>query len=185
MAISTEQAMGIPAIKEALERSQQGRPPLIEPGQVFKFVVYGKPIEQGSMTSFQDPHTGRLVMKHTEGLPQWRKTVAYAARLSMRGRAPVGKHKPLLMGCEFRFARPAAGKPGSAMALDFPTLGHDFDKLKRAIGDALTGVVYHDDGQIIGALLPDGKRWCRDNEQPGVVIRIALVSEQQRAFIQS
>lgn len=193
--MTLEQAMGTPAVRAAIEREQAAAPPLFEPGQVFAFDVVGKPIEQGSMTGFQDPRTGKVIMRHTEGLPEWRRTVAQACARAMRGRAPVGKHKPLLLGCEFRFDRPAAGKPGSAMALEWPTLGHDEDKLIRAVRDALTGVVYHDDGQVIGAALADAngrlvalpsfKRWTRAGECPGVLVRILPVAQAQRALIET
>lgn len=193
--LTLDQAMKIPTVRAALERAQAGEPPLLEPGQVFAFEAFGKPIEQGSMTAFVDPRTGKTVVKHTDGLPEWRRTVAAAAFAAMRGRAPVAAHKPLLLGCEFRFDRPAAGKPGSAMALEWPTLGHDEDKLVRAVRDALTGVVYHDDGQVIGAALadtngrlvglPSFKRWNRAGERPGVVVRILPVAQAQRALLET
>lgn len=195
--LTLDQAMKIPTVRAALERAQAGDPPLLEPGQVFVFEALGKPIEQGSMTGFQDPRTGRVVMRHTDGLPEWRRTVAQACARAMRGRAPVGKHKPLLLGCEFRFDRPVAGKPGSNMALAWPTLGHDEDKLTRAVRDALTGVLYVDDGQVVGsslnepgtarviAALPQLKRWTAPGECPGVVVRVLPVAVAQRVAFET
>ena len=46
----------------------------------------------------------------------------------------------------------------------------DIDKLSRAVADALTGVIYEDDSQIIS--LNTTKRYARSNEREGAKITL-------------
>lgn len=183
----------------ALTRIVNGVPELA-PGRVLAFDVAGEPIMQGSMRSFVDPRTLKVVTKPDDKrLKPWRKRVRAAAQVFMNGRAPVPRDKALLLGCEFRLDREAVTKTGAKRAgagLDWPSLGSDQDKLTRAIRDALTGVVYVDDSQIIGAAitdssglvvlaLPDFKRWTRPGERPGVTIRLTLAATAQRVLLET
>jgi Holliday junction resolvase RusA-like endonuclease len=80
----------------------------------------------------------------------WRRDVAQAAGLAMRGR-------PLLDGAlafhvTFYVPRPKThyGRRGlRPSALPFPTTRPDATKLLRAVEDALTGVVWRDDAQVV------------------------------------
>jgi Holliday junction resolvase RusA-like endonuclease len=189
--------MQIPAIRAALTRQVAGRPPEFLPGTVYAFDVEGDPVPEGSLVSFQDPRSGKIITKpQLPGLAPWRKLVASAAAMFMAGRAPIAKPKAVLIGCVFRIDREGKTKAGSSRpgrAHEWPVVNLDQDKLVRAVRDALKGVVYEDDGQVVGACiegptgkvtvgLPDFKRWTRPGERPGVTVRIALVASAQRAL---
>ena len=157
------------------------------PAKVLVIHINGEPVEQGSMVPSVNPHTGRTRLKHhnVEALERWRKTVAFAARRAIGQRPHFDDHDPLVLGVVFRLPRPGYGRPGSRM--DHPTAKHDQDKLTRAVRDALSGELYPDDGQVIGATveLPDGrvtgfadyKRYAADDELPGCTIRVARLSD--------
>lgn len=166
-------------------------------GRVFVIEVYGDPVPQGSKKALLFKGRPMLIDDNKPALMAWRRKVQLAATLFMDGRAPVHKHKPLLVGCVFRLDRAATTDNGSRRAgarLDYPVIGHDQDKLTRAVRDAMTGVVYEDDGQVLGSgmdnnggtivALPDFKRWTRPGEHPGVTIRVASVATAQRALIE-
>lgn len=143
-----------------------------------------EPVGQGSMQVYTDPRTGVAGLRHDRGdLLIWRKAVAFTARRVVKARPHFGAHQPLVLGVVFRLLPPAPGRPGSRMAQDFPVCKQDFDKLLRAVCDALTDTLYADDGQVIGNAiegpggklvgLPSFKRYTRPGELPGCFIRCA------------
>jgi Holliday junction resolvase RusA-like endonuclease len=107
------------------------------------FTVPGVPIPQGSKTRW-----GTEDNPHTRG---WRASVAeHAARLGV----PV-LSGPVSVTVVFTFPRPKAhyrkGKHADELRESAPTWHSsvpDLDKLCRAIGDALAGVVIRNDSQI-------------------------------------
>ena len=79
----------------------------------------------------------------------------------------------------FRFKRPAGqiGKKGlkpSAPAHNTSGRHGDLSKLVRSTEDALTGVVYDDDRQIV--TLAASKRYCTTDEPQGAIITITPIS---------
>ena len=52
----------------------------------------------------------------------------------------------------------------------YPTTKPDLDKLNRAVGDALTGIVWKDDSQVVN--LESSKLYCGPKDRPGVHITI-------------
>lgn len=178
-----------PAIRAAVERANAMALPLFDERGVFAFDVYGHPVAQGSMVPLWSKHLNRCIAKpDSPDMDRWRKHVAATASIAMAGRAPVGKHKPLLLGCVFRIDRERTTKSGAHRAgagNDWPVVGQDFDKLVRAINDALTGVVFHDDGQVVGMLPWSYKRWTVPGERPGVSIRLCPVAGVQRELLQT
>lgn len=93
------------------------------------------------------------MVESSKGLKPWRKAVADAA-LSVFGDA-CWLDGPLTLGVCFFFPRPKGhfGTGRNAERLKpsapiFHTVTPDTDKLLRAIGDALTGIVYRDDSQL-------------------------------------
>lgn len=176
MSMTTKQARRNPALRDAIARADSFLPPLLSGGEIFEFRVAGLPITQGDLApNFQN---GRLRLHNPADLKAWRKRVAWKAKQSMGLRGPVQKYTPLLMGCEFVLPR-----QGPMSHLPMPVYLQDEDKLQRGARDALTGVCYPDDGQIIGAAiqtkqglvaLPSCKRWAQNGEQPGAIIRIRL-----------
>lgn len=122
-----------------------------------RFVVYGQPRPGGSKKAFVNPKTGKAVIVDDSGAAgkSWRQEVATA------GRVAVGPDAPLLLGAlavEFTFYRPRPkGHYGSganawvlkASAPPAPITRPDALKLARAVEDALTGILWKDDAQIV------------------------------------
>lgn len=138
-----------------------------------EFFVPGLPRPQGSKRAFVLPGTSRTVMvESSKGLKPWRADVTHHA-LEARSAAGLG---PLVGPVEvlaiFALPRPrshlrAAGGLASR-APSRPCTKPDLDKLERAIGDALKGVLLADDSLIVA--VEKHKVYTRDT--PGVFVRV-------------
>lgn len=99
------------------------------------FFVEGKPETQGSMMVMR----GRVIHSSDANLRAWRTKVAQIAKLTgvkkVEGAVTLTIH--------FHLLRP------KTITRAQPFLKPDLDKLIRAIMDALTGVAYTDDGQVV------------------------------------
>jgi len=115
------------------------------------FTVAGTPVAQGSLRSLGK---GRpTIAGNRDTLVPWRNAVAAEAAMVMPPRPLTG---PLELDVTFVFGRPkghygsgrnhATLKPSAPMFCDKRP---DLDKLVRAIGDALTGVLVVDDAQFV------------------------------------
>ena len=122
--------------------------------------VPGRPAPQGSKR-----HVGGGVMvESSKAVAPWRTTVAWHAAQTYRG-APLDG--AVWAGLTFVMPRPAATpKRSTPQAVKRP----DLDKLTRAVFDALSGVVWRDDSQVIQVVA--SKRLAELDEQPGVHIRV-------------
>lgn len=118
------------------------------------FTVIGIPQPRGSKRAMPNRAGGRPLMVDTNAKSApWMATVAAAASEAMEGKSLLDG--PLMLDVQFGFPRPKShyrtGKNASLLRPDAP-LHHfkkpDCDKLLRAIGDAMTGVVYRDDAQL-------------------------------------
>ncbi len=125
-----------------------------------EFFVHGLPESQGSARAFV--HNGRAhITSANPKLNDWRRLVADGAQ----------DHATLFVGpisMQLRFYLP---KPKSIpKKVEWPAKRPDLDKLIRAIGDALTGIMWHDDSQIcvIYAL----KLYADTEHPPGVFVGI-------------
>lgn len=58
---------------------------------------------------------------------------------------PFPKHVPVALGLHFFIEKPAS----IAKKRQYPAVKPDLSKLLRCVEDSLTGVVYHDDAQIV------------------------------------
>ncbi len=122
-----------------------------------EFTVHGKQITQGSKRAFtfkrKDGGIGTRMVSADPRLKEWRYTVADAARQAYDGPLLTG---PLFMAVQFILPRPKghfgtgrnAGKLRKSAPV-YPTKKPDGLKLCRAIEDALSGVVFRDDAQIV------------------------------------
>jgi Holliday junction resolvase RusA-like endonuclease len=142
---------------------------LVEP---IKIVVYGTAAPAGSKTSFALKRKdgsyvkrpdGRIIVNTADSSKRskpWKEMVAQAAGEQYDGELLDG---PLAV--EIRFFRPHAkshyGSGRNAAILKqssplFPTMKPDVLKLARGVEDALSGVVYRDDSQIVREFLEKG-----------------------------
>ena len=99
------------------------------------FKVEGKPIQQGSMRAFNN----RIVHNKSAELMAWRSLVAKAAVKA--GCTPI--EGSIIITMTFRYERPRT------VTRRLPTVPPDLDKQIRSILDALTGVAYVDDSQVV------------------------------------
>ena len=102
--------------------------------------VHGDPVAQGSMSAGR----GR-VFHASKGLRPWRDKVTKAAFavVSELDDAAYPTSDPVRVSLHFLLRRPKRTKR------ERPTVVPDLDKLSRAVLDALTGVVYADDAQVV------------------------------------
>ena len=130
---------------------------------MISFVVEGVPQPRGSKKALPNRATGRAMM--VDSNPKsgpWMNAVAHHAAQAMDG-GPLFDG-PVEVSIRFAFPRPKShyrtGKHSNELRDDAPdwhAKKPDCDKLVRAIGDGMTGVVYRDDSQI--ALLHVDKRY--------------------------
>ena len=120
---------------------------------MLNFVAFGLPSPGGSKSAFRNPRTGKIVVVDAGGKKTrtWRTVVAHAARAAMSGGELM--QPPLALVIEFRMPRPKAHYKASgeikADAPWFPIVRPDLTKLLRSTEDAMTGIVWHDDSQIV------------------------------------
>lgn len=104
------------------------------------FFVPGVPRTQGSKRIVR----GRMIEAHAPELKAWRTAVGWAARAAWRCE-PVPLEHAVKVVLEFRFPQPKRGARG------YPCTGGglDVEKLVRAVHDAMTGIVWTDDSQVV------------------------------------
>lgn len=131
------------------------------------FSVSGDPVPQGSMRAWKHPTTGAVVMTHSRkaSLDKWRDAIRHEAQ-TLNQPCSAG---PVELHTTFVFSRPKSLKRSVTRHTKRP----DFDKLVRAVSDALTGVLWVDDSQIDHAVI--SKRYADKDEPPGVRITVSQV----------
>jgi crossover junction endodeoxyribonuclease RusA len=135
-------------------------PLFADPEWCFELMVPGRPAPQGSKR-----HVGNGVMvESSKAVGAWRELVAYSVARSWRT-APL--EGPVRVRLSFVMPRPVATpKRRTPPAIKKP----DVDKLGRAMLDALTGVCWRDDSQVVE--LHATKRLAELDEIPGALIQI-------------
>jgi Holliday junction resolvase RusA-like endonuclease len=138
--------------------------------------VAGTPWPEGSLKAFVRNGKPVIVHDNPAALEAWRSTVrakAIAARSSFLRR-------PVSVDMFFYLQRPKShyrtGRNAHLLrdaAPPYPVSKFDGDKLARAVLDALTGVLYDDDGQVVRHSAE--KRYAPRNTLPGAVIRVREV----------
>lgn len=147
------------------------------------FCVHGVPKPAGSKRAFQHRHTGRIVVTDAnKNSREWKNLVADAAVEAMHR---PGDHKrdgelldgPLLLSLIFMVPRPKGHYGAKGLrpsAPRFPTVKPDLLKLARGVEDALSGVVYRDDAQIVSESLQKAY-----GEPARVHVRVEQLSEEK------
>jgi len=121
------------------------------------FTVHGTPAPQGSKTVGRTKAGAAFVREDNPQTEPWRNAVAAAATAAMLDLGedhPLGS--PLRLDVTFVFPRPRShyrtGRNAGQLKPSAP-LYHDrrpdLDKLVRAVGDALTGIVAADDAAFV------------------------------------
>jgi len=116
---------------------------------MIRFFVPGIPRTAGSKRGFVNPRNGRVIItEDNKRSKEWRTAVAWAA--SDRIKLPL--EGPLTVTFEFQFIRPkghygSKGLRPSAPA--HPAVRPDLLKCARSTEDAMSGLAYRDDAQIV------------------------------------
>lgn len=133
----------------------------------FRMWVDGVPVAQGSMRS---PRAG-VVLHDSKRLAGWRDLVAWTAKQEMFPGEPLFD-QPVHLTVAFVFDRPK--RPRHPLWTD---TAPDLDKLIRAVGDALQGVVLKNDSRIV--MVSAQKKWVGEpplsRPTPGVYVSVESV----------
>jgi Holliday junction resolvase RusA-like endonuclease len=118
----------------------------IEPYGI-QFTVLGIPQPQGSMKAFIPKGWARAVLTSDNAKNKpWRQETASCALDAMMGKAVMTGAVELV--ADFYF-----DKPKSKKKAQFKLTKPDVSKLTRSVEDAMTGIVYQDDSQIVSEIV--------------------------------
>lgn len=135
------------------------------------FTVLCKPEPQGSKKGFVVNGRCVIVDDNKVTLRAYRSAVTQHAIFTLRKknlpRPMVDTHLPVEVVLEFMFRRPKSGQRRV-----WPTVKPDIDKLERATLDALTGVLFADDAQVVSVV-----KTKVYGEQEHVYISVRLMTE--------
>lgn len=163
-----------------------------------EFEVIGKPEPRGSKQSFpymrgwkttkrgkRIPDLGVRVVDDNPASDDWMKAVGAAAGLALMETGQVLTFEAVYLFAMFSMPRPKAhyrtGRHSHVLRPDAPrfhTIRPDGLKLRRGVEDALTGIVYKDDGQICRG----AETKIYGNENPQGWARVLIVSESHPEF---
>ena len=145
----------------------------------WNFFVSGTPIPKGSTKAFVVK--GRAITTATNGAKQkpWSSDIAYTAMQEIKFSTPTRSAISVVL--TFFMPRPkghyGSGKNIASVKASAPT-SHvskpDVDKLIRCVLDSLTGVVWHDDSQVIE--VKANKRYEDIDRGPGLSVWIREVA---------
>lgn len=154
----------------------------------YSFFVAGKPASQGSKTAFgrvvRDKNTGKPkaivnMVEQDKGLDEWRRNIENVAKVFL----PSGWETEGLFVLKVLFYLPRPKihytslqcvKPKAPV---FHSQRKDYDKLLRAVGDALTGVCYQDDSMVVSGT--GMKFYVPEDREMGAWISIARLDEEE------
>lgn len=135
-------------------------------GDVLNVQVFGLPVAQARPRAFKTPQ-GHIRLYDPATCKDWKRTVLVQV---LKRKPPAPVEGPLRMDLVFDLPRPKS----APRRVQHPTTRPDLDNLLKAIKDALRGVVYRDDSQIVA--LTATKKY---GPAPGVSIRLTHVVAQR------
>lgn len=143
-------------------------------------IVRGIPAPQGSHRSFKVKSGAVVTTDDNPRTRPWKAAVTAEAELAVAKAEltdPAYDRRPVAVAITFRFPRPRGhyGKRGllpsaPAQMVSMP----DIDKLVRAVLDALTGIVWRDDAQVV--VLEIRKAYQREGEELATSIDVWVAS---------
>lgn len=155
---------------------------LDKPGPTWRFEVIGKPQPGGSKKAFVIPTAsggrGRaVVVEANKNLKPWKAAVQEAAREQLPRWWEGPLEGPVYLALIFVRARPkghfGSGRNAAqvrASAPRYPTTAPDTTKLTRGLEDALTGIAYRDDAQVVTQVCC--KRFAEVGEGERVIVEV-------------
>lgn len=128
--------------------------------------IHGVPQQKGSKRAFRHKHTDRIVVvEDNKRSKPWQQMIAGSAAKHSPDYLSEG---PILLNVTFVMPRP---KKIPKNRYGYPSTKPDVDKLLRVVCDALTGVLYRDDSQIIVCTM--SKVYATENSPPGAIISVS------------
>ncbi len=165
-----------------------GDPPVLPAWRdILEVFVAGTPVPQGSTRAFGGKKgtkaEGKVFTTNdpSGSIERWRGDIRSAVKHAQRESWPtLPLAEPIAMRMSFRLTRPKAhflpatkSRSRPELRLDAPhwaPSGPDVDKLARAVLDALTGLVYSDDSQVVSIVA--AKRYAAPAEGPGLHLEL-------------
>jgi crossover junction endodeoxyribonuclease RusA len=139
--------------------------PKIARSTALDLFVPGQAAPQGSKR-----HVGRgVLLESSKAVAPWRTTVAWHASQAYGGPVLDGA---LAVRIEFVMRRPLSLPKRKATPPHIKK--PDVDKLARAVLDALTGIVWRDDSQVID--MHPTKRYAEVGERAGARIQVEVIA---------
>ena len=130
------------------------------------FIVPGRPVPQGAMRPVVSRGRLRAIHKDDKHLQPWRNSVSWeAVRARGAQSIPFPRPAPVSLFAVFRMRRPQRPKA------PWPIVAPDLQHLVRAIEDAMSGILYDDDSQIVH--LDARKEYVTVEQVPGVTIVVS------------
>ena len=120
-----------------------------------------------------------VMVESSKNVKPWRQDVKFTA-LAVKP-TKWDTTPAMSLSVVFRFLRPSShyGKKNTVLpsAPQHCTSARngDIEKLIRSTNDALTGVLFDDDRQVVTVTAT--KRYCTENEQPGAVITLTALTQ--------
>jgi crossover junction endodeoxyribonuclease RusA len=114
-------------------------------------VAYGTPRPQGSAKAFVRGNRAYVTSANPKMKP-YRHTLTQVATEVLEKKSCTGPAFPRPFPVELSVVWYLAKPKSTPKKVIYPTKKPDTDKLLRAVLDALTGVVYEDDSQVIRAI---------------------------------
>jgi crossover junction endodeoxyribonuclease RusA len=149
-----------------LSRLNEPREPVRQP--YVRFFAAGVPAPKGNHRAFVHGGRARVTEHATKGLTVWLHALSDEARVAMKDQPPM--EGPLALSATFWLPKPASAPKRKRT---WPIKKPDWDKLARGF-DALTGVVWRDDAQVVRATIE--KRWAEENNGiSGVTVEVREV----------
>lgn len=112
--------------------------------EILNIFVHGTPQPQGSAKAFHRPGMKHAVItSDNTKLKPWRQDVSLIAARSMNGRPMV--EGAVRVSIAFQFVKPISTPKRVTQKVTKP----DIDKLSRGVLDALTGIAFRDDSQVV------------------------------------
>jgi Holliday junction resolvase RusA-like endonuclease len=135
------------------------------------FTAYGVPAPKGSMKAFMRPGMRVPIVTHDNlKTKPWTETLKWAAKEAVNGNIIPMAEGPLCLQVWFNMPRPKS----LPKRVEHHTKKPDLDKLVRCVKDALTGIVWTDDAQVVEEHAYKG--YATDKVMPGAVIQINTVN---------
>ena len=152
---------------------------------MIEFFVPGVPRPGGSKRAFLNKHTGKanLVDASGEKGKDWRGDAKIFARQAYKGSPLEG---PLTLEVTFWMPRPK-GHYGSGRNSDklkesapmWPVTKPDSTKLIRSLEDALTGLIWIDDAQVVLQVI--SKEYASKTQPPGATVQVSIRQAERLA----